>query len=59
MRTTMETQNLAKKAYTRPTLVTYGDLRKLTQSGSGSKNESTNPKFLPFKHCVPDATKKC
>jgi len=46
-----------KKSYIKPQLVIYGDLRKLTQSGAGSKKEGSTTKGGTFKICVPDAVK--
>lgn len=59
MNSVINVDNLGKKCYLKPQLITYGDLRELTQSGTGSKSEAGQPRPGGFKICIPDPAKKC
>lgn len=41
-----EAQARLLKRYQRPTLIAYGSLAKLTQSGQGSKTDGVNTMFM-------------
>lgn len=47
-----------RKGYSAPSLIIYGAVRKLTQSGAGSKTESTIFMFGDWSLCQRDSSKK-
>lgn len=60
MSTTRGDQCSVKKFYKKPQLLTYGDLRNLTQSGAGSKTEIVARQVGTLKICGSDGSKsKC